>query len=307
MGQRMKIRALLTWVALTAAPAVAWGAPQLAIVTIADGSAVLIRDAGKLALAEGVHLRKDDIVETGSAGRLLRIEFADGLLLDLGPGTRAMLSPRLSGDKSRAASQVHLLTGMAKVSVPKGSAPAAAVISSPAYDVRTVGRSAVFVVQHDEAAAFAESGEVLLEERVPDRTGSKAGDSFSIKAGEFYSRRSGDKGLVTQRPTPAFIQQLPRAFVDSIPSRAALLKDRDVEPRRLDKIEYADVGAWLAADGLRAGFVTRWKAQARDPAFRSALIANLRAHPEWDRTLYPQKYQRRSARADGAAPHVSKP
>lgn len=303
----MEIRALLMWAVLATVPAVVWGAPERAIVTIADGTAVLIRDADKLALAEGVRLREDDIVETGSASRLLRIEFSDGLLLDLGPGTRAMLSPRLSGDKSRAASRVHLLTGMAKVTVSKGAGPAAGVISSPAYDVRTVVRSAVFVVQPDEAAAFAESGQVLLEERVQDRTGSKAGDGHSFKNGEFYSRRGGDRGIVTQRPTPAFIQKLPRAFVDSIPSRAALFKDRDVEPRRLDKIEYADVGAWLAADGLRTAFVTRWKAQARDPGFRNALIANLRAHPEWDRTLYPQKYQRRPARPDGAAPHVSKP
>jgi len=303
----MKIPALLTWVVLAAVPPLAWGAPELAIVTIADGGAVLIRDAGKLALAEGVNLRKDDIVETGSGGRMLRIEFADGLMLDLGPGSRALLSPRLGGDKLRAASRVYLLTGLAKVTAPKGGAPATAVISSPAYDVGTVARSAVFVVQPDESAAFAESGEVLLEERVHDSSGSKPGGGFSLRGGEFYARHGDDKGSVMQRPTPAFIKQLPRAFQDSIPSRAALFNDRDVEPRRLDKIEYADVGAWLAADGLRTGFVTRWKAQARDPKFRSALIANLRAHPEWGRTLFPPKYQRRPAKPDSAAPQVLKP
>lgn len=303
----MGIRALLMWSVLAAVPVFVRAAPPLAIVTIADGSAVLIREADKLALAEGVHLGKDDIVETGSVSRLLRIEFADGLLLDLGPGTRALLSPRLSGDKARAASQVHLLTGVAKVTLPKGHAPATAVISSPAYDVGTIVRSALFLVQPDEAAAFAESGAILLQERAQDRTGSKPGETFNLKGGEFYSRHGGDKASVTQRPTPAFIQQLPRAFLDSIPSRAALFKDRAVEPRRLDKIGYADVGAWLAADGLRTGFVTRWKAQARDPRFRNALVANLRAHPEWDRTLFPQKYQPRPAKPDAAAPHVSKP
>ena len=68
----MKIPALLTWVVLAAVPPVAWGAPEFAIVTIADGGAVLIRDAGKLALAEGVSLRKEDIVETGTESYRLR-------------------------------------------------------------------------------------------------------------------------------------------------------------------------------------------------------------------------------------------
>ena len=34
----------------------------------------------------------------------------------------------------------------------------------------------------------------------------------------------------------------------------------------------------------------RWKAQARNPEFRKGLVVQIAAHPEWDRTLFPEKY-----------------
>jgi hypothetical protein len=300
----MGIRALL--IGVLAAPAVALAAPGVATVTIADGAAVVIRESSKLALAEGVRLAKDDIVETGATGRLLRIEFADGTLLDLGPETRALVSPRLGGDKSRAASQVHLLSGAVKLTLPKGHAPATAVLSSPAFDVGGLVRSAVFLVQPTEAYAFAESGEVMLQERLVERGASKADAIFNLKGGEFFAHAAGAKATVTQRPTPAFIQRLPRPFLDALPARAALFKDREVEPKRLGAIGYNDVAAWLDADGLRAGFVTRWKVLAQDPEFRKGLVANLRAHPEWDRTLFPEKYLPKP-KAEPAAGYGTKP
>ena len=99
---------------------------------------------------------------------------------------------------------------------------------------------------------------------------------------------------MTARPTPAFIQRLPRAFIDTLPARAALFKAREVEPKPLGQISFADAEAWIDAEGLRSHFVTRWKALTRDPAFREGVAANMRAHPEWDRVLYPEKYLPRS-------------
>ena len=61
--------------------------------------------------------------------------------------------------------------------------------------------------------------------------------------------------------------------------------------KRLALITYADVQAWVDAEaGLRPLFVTRWKALAQNPEFRSGLVAGLRAHPEWERLLFPEKY-----------------
>ena len=91
------------WLCWLACTPLAWAATPLATVTIADGEAVLIRGAMRYQLAEGVRLAKDDIVETSAKGRLLRIEFSDGLILDLGPESRAILAPKLAGDRARLA------------------------------------------------------------------------------------------------------------------------------------------------------------------------------------------------------------
>jgi hypothetical protein len=275
------------WLCLLACPFGLWAAATpLATVTIADGEAVLIRDTSRALLAEGVRLAKDDIVEVTTKGRLLRIEFTDGVILDLGPESRTLLGPKLGGDRARLPARLHLLNGVAKLTVPKPLAPAAATFSSPAFDVTGVARSAVFIVQGSDAFAFAEAGEVTLQER----RGGKAAGISALKGGEFFTRTGDAKTTITPRPTPAFIQRLPRAFLDTLPARAALFKARETEPRPLGEIAYADAEAWVDAEGLRPYFVTRWKALAQNPAFRDGLAANMRAHPEWDRTLFPEKY-----------------
>ena len=294
------------WLGLLATPTWSWAAAPVAVATIVDGEAVLIRDAARFQLAEGVRLSKDDIVETTAKGRLVRLEFSDGVIFDLGPETRTLLSPKLSGDKGRAQSLVHVLNGVVKVTVPKGHPPAESVISSPAYDVTGLVRTAVFMLQPNGAYAFAESGELVLQERLQERTGSKPGPIFSLKGSEFFGHPDGEKAGITPRPTPAFMQHLPRPFTDALPSRAALFKDRGGEPRRLGDIAYADVSDWIDADGLRAGFVLRFKTLAQDAEFRKGLVAGLRAHPEWDRTLYPEKYLPKPA-ASAASRYGAKP
>src|SRR5436190_1159606 len=109
---------LILWMAL---PALAFAAAPVATVTILDGDApVVVRDAAKLVLAEGVRLLPDDIVEAGDKTRLLRVEFADGAILDIGPATRLLLSPRLAGERAKRPAKVYLLQGFAKLTTPKG-------------------------------------------------------------------------------------------------------------------------------------------------------------------------------------------
>jgi hypothetical protein len=47
--------------------------------------------------------------------------------------------------------------------------------------------------------------------------------------------------------------------------------------------------------------------KARDPAFRSALIANLRSHPEWDPILFPEKYKPKPPPEEPEPPAVARP
>jgi len=291
------------WLCVLAWPHAVWAATPLATATIVDGEVLLIRGALKLQLAEGVRLVADDIVETTAKGRLVRIEFSDGVILDLGPESRSLLAPKLSGDRAKFVSRVHLLRGVAKLTSPKPPVPTATTLSSPAFDVSIVARSGVFIVQGNEAFAFAEAGEVVLRER----SGGKPAGNFALKSGEFFARLGEAKAAVTPRPTPAFIQRLPRAFLDTLPSRAALFKGREVEPKALGEISFTEAEAWVDAEGLRPAFVARWKALAQNPAFRDALAANMRAHPEWDRIVYPEKYLPKPASAPTAAYGNTKP
>jgi len=291
-------------------PALASAAAPVASVTILDGDApVVVRDAAKLTLAEGVRLLPDDIVEASDKTRLLRIEFSDGAILDIGPATRLLLSPRLAGERGKRPAKVYMLQGMAKLTTPKGGPAGTATLTSPAYDVSGVTRDVVLLVQGDESYAFAESGEVALVER---NAGKEVGN-HRLKSGDFYARSGDNRAAITARPAAAFIQRLPRAFLDTLPSRAELFKTRVVEPKPAGNIAYADVQAWIDAEpALRPGFVTRWKAQARNPDFRKGLVAQMAAHPEWDRTLFPEKYLPKSTASGPSAagfvlPGPSKP
>jgi hypothetical protein len=294
------VRTTALWMGLMLAPTWLWAAPPLAVATIVDGEATLVREASRHRLAEGVRLGKDDIVETSPKSRLIRVEFSDGVILDLGPQSRVLLAPKLAGERSKLPTRAHLLRGVAKLTVPQPLPPSAATFSSPAFDVTGVARSAVFVVQADQANAFAESGQVTLQER----HGGKAGAATPLKSGEFYSRAGEAKATLAPRPSPAFIQQLPRPFLDTLPSRAGLFKAREVEPKPLGDITFGEAEAWIDAEGLRSQFAARWKALAQNPEFRTAVAANLRAHPEWDRVLYPEKYLPKATGAPASAAAV---
>jgi len=279
-----------------AVPALPAAGP-IATVTIADGEATLLRATTKLALAEGVRLGAGDMVETAAATRLLRVEFDDGLLLDLGPATRLQLMPRLSGEGARRAARLYLLQGWAKLTAPKVLGDALA-LTSPALDLRGLGRNAVLAVEGGDVFVFAEAGDLTLLER----SGGRAGAAVPLKGGEFYERHGDAKAATGPRPTPAFLKRVPKAFVDSLPARAAQFAGKDVAPKALGAILYADAQPWIDAEpALRGGFVPRWRALARQSEFRRQLQDTMAAHPEWDPVLNPEKYLPKPASAPASA------
>jgi hypothetical protein len=273
------------WSLLLAVPLFAAAAPPaapLATLTIVDGEAVLVREAARYAPAEGVRLLREDIVETGTQGRLLRIEFPDGLVADLGPATRLQIAPKLAG---RAPGRFYLLQGWVKVTAP--ASLASPVFNTPLFDATAIAQRAVVLVQPQDANVFAEAGEVALTELLDGRPLG----NVTLKGEQFLTRAGAARASVAPRPTAAFIQRVPKDFLDTLPSRLERFKTREVEPARLSGIAYDDVAAWIDAEaGLRAGFVLRWKGEARNADFRRGLVGTLRAHPEWDRTLFPEKY-----------------
>jgi hypothetical protein len=291
----MWLRVLL--VLLCALPFGSRAEPAIGIVTIVEGEVFATRDSTRFALAEGVRITADDIVETAPQAKLARIEFSDGILLDIGPNTRVLMTPRFPGERGgNRAARLYVLQGWAKITVPKSLATAA--FASESFDLSGIARDVVLNVEPTASAVFAESGELSLVER----SKGKAGAAVKLKSGEFLTRTGEAKSVLAQRPAADFIARVPRAFLDTLPSRAALFATREVQAKRLAPITYADVQAWVDAEAaLRPLFVARWKALAQTPEFRKGLVAGLRAHPEWDRTLFPEKYLPKPAASAASA------
>jgi len=281
--------------ALIACPLVAAAADPVATVTLLEGPAGLVRGVTRYALAEGVRMQSGDIIEVGDKG-LAEIEFPDGVALALGAGTR-MLAVSIPRGKS-AAGVYYVMQGALKVAgVNKG---ARLRFSTPIFTLLPAEGVSVMIVRGEEGSVFIESGGARL---------AAAPAILSLKSGEFFTRKAGQKGAVAPRPSQAFIAAMPKAFLDALPSRMARYKERQVQPTRVDDVSYADVEAWLKAPpAIRRPLVARFEPRASDPAFRSGLVANLRFHPEWDPILYPEKYlpQEPEAEAAGAKPAATK-
>jgi hypothetical protein len=262
------------------APAQAADAP--ALITLVEGPALLIDGARSLAAAPGLRVSAATIIETAPTAQLLRVEFGDGSVLDLGPDSRAMLlPPGLAGSGPRAPA-FYLLQGWAKhsnagVAKPGGQLAFAAEAIQPSGT--TVSR-----VKADGLELFVESGTLqLLERRL------KPPASLNLKAGEFYTRDGAEKGHVTARPVAGFLPAVPRAFRDTIPPRTASLKGRRVDAQPAPMPGYAGLKAWLAAEPvIRREFPRRFRPLVKDAAFRQELVKNLAAHPEWEPILFPK-------------------
>jgi hypothetical protein len=111
---------------------------------------------------------------------------------------------------------------------------------------------------------FVETGALqLLERRI------KPPSTLNLKAGEFYAREGNDKGQVSPRPQAGFLPAVPRAFRDTIPTRAAALKGTRAEPKAAPTPGYAALKPWLTAEPvIRREFPRRFAALAKDAAFR---------------------------------------
>ena len=263
--------------ALLVLPWAAAAADSTVTVTLLEGPATLVRGVTRYALAEGVRMQAGDIIEVGDKG-LVEFEFPDGAAIALGPGTR-LLAISMPRGKS-AAGDFHVMAGALKIS--GVSKDARLRISTPAFTLWPVEGASVMVVRGGEGSVFVEGGTARLA--APPAT-------HQLKSGEFFGRKDGQKGTVSQRPSRPFMDAMPKAFFDPLPSRMARYKDREAQPRRIEDVSYADVEVWLKAPaGIRRPLVARFESRADDPKFRSSLEANLRFHPEWDPILYPEKY-----------------
>jgi hypothetical protein len=275
----MRLRAFL--MLFSALPALCVAAPAIGMFTVVEGEAVVIRDSVRFAATEGLPLQADDIVHTADSAQFVRMELAQGGVIDVGPATRLLLRPRFAQPGDRPA-LAYMLQGWVKLTAP---ATQKISLASARMDLTELAGVAVVRVADDLSFVFAESGAAKLVER-----GGQA-RAHQLAGGQAYERRGNEEGAVLSRPAADVVKAMPRAFADSLPLRAKRFQDAQVAPVSPVEIGYDDVAAWINAErALRPAFVQRWTGKARDPKFRSALIADLRSHPEWDRVLFPEKY-----------------
>ena len=296
------LRRLVLAVAVLA-PWCAWAADVSGTITILEGDAFIYRGASRLYANEGVRLESGDIVETAASG-FMQVELTDQSVIQFGAATRAMMNA--SAGRQKPERWFFIMNGWCKVT---GSKAAAA--DGSGFEVRTRlftmpanAGIVVFVQTPAEATLFVERGDVKLVE--DQMTGNST--SVSLKSGDYYRRKASARGAVNPGSNEAFAAGMPRVFRDSLPLRLDRFHNQDVQPKEAPDFVYADVEPWLNAEPwLRRPFVQRWRAKARNPAFRTALVAGLASHPEWDPILFPDKYKKKekpavhAVRAPGAA------
>jgi hypothetical protein len=113
------------------------------------------------------------------------------------------------------------------------------------------------------------------------------------------------KGInVADRPDSSFVEPMPHQFRDTFSSLLSHFSGKPPEPKRDHEVTYSEIQPWLTiGKAWRKGFVNRFQPCLNDPAFRKALDAHLKDHPEWGPVLHPELHQPRTsptARGDPA-------
>jgi hypothetical protein len=265
-------------------------AQEIGTLTRVEGNPRLIRGATVLRAAEGVRVDSGDIIETSNPG-FVQLEFSGGTIVVLGDSSRLFLFSYPSGltasgsDKRTNPAEMVLLSGWLKGETNEHAGPYR--FDSPLLAGATQGGTVVLHATPDAAEIFVESGAASISEVRPD--GSLGNSAEDAKGGQFFSRRKGTGVAADSRLSSTFLEAMPRAFRDTLPSRLARFAGKSTEPKTDHEVSYAEVQPWLnIGRSWRRGFVERFQPRLEDAAFRKALEDHIADHPEWDPILHPE-------------------
>lgn len=266
--------------AAAAAPAAA-AVPANAIVTLLEGPATLLDGVRRSVAAPGSPLAAGTIIETAASTKLLRIEWPDGEAVILGPDTRAMLSPPGFARRDRGVPALYLLQGWAKHSSPPGTETQG--LATRLFELAPFKGVVVTRVDAQGVWLFVQTGAATLVERQI-----KPALRHELRAGNAYSRNGAAAGAVVAGASSGDLQQVPRAFRDTLPSRYAQAAAAVPAVETLPAPTYADLQPWLTAEApVQAGFTRRLRPLLSDRAFRRDLDAHLSEHADWRPILHP--------------------
>lgn len=209
-------------------------------VTIAEGKGTIFSGGVAYVPRAGMQLRTCDVVRTGPKA-LMQIEYEDGGKIVLGPESRLVFDLPLGGDP--VVGPHYLISGWIKLTVPKRDKPPAYRIDTPQFDLITESGVAALRVGENDAAFFVEQGTATA--LVP--TGRTLARVL-VGTGRTFTRKGAtDRGTMTERADPAFVQAMPTAFRDTLPSLLAHVKGRDSPARPSPGDNPAEVESWFRA------------------------------------------------------------
>jgi hypothetical protein len=258
--------------AACAAPAIA----EVAVATLVDGGARLLRGATWYKLVPGARIDDGDIVEAPERAQV-QLELVAGSIVNVvGPGSLHVVRA--------AAKDAPALLSVSRAWTKVVAKPPGVRIHTALADV--VATEGVVVVRAQPATElFVENGTARLIELAPSGADAAAHDA---KRGEQWSRSPAGTYVVAPLVAKSFVDAMPRHYIDALPAFRPRFKTAPA--LAVDhEITYAEAEPWLAGRD-RAAFERRFASRLRDPAFRRAVEPHVARYPSWDRMLHPEKY-----------------
>ena len=233
-------------------------AAEIAVATLVDGDVRLLRATTWHKLVPGARLEDGDIVAAGDRGQV-HLEFIAGSLVNfVGAGTLYVV-PLPAKPKAPAGGPTLVVpSGWLKVAT---KAPGLQVRAASA-EVAIAAGAVVMRTDGTILDIFIESGTARITEVAPSGASETARDA---KPDEYWSRSATGTFVPSTRPPRAFVEAMPRHYLDALPTFASKFKTRPalVADR---EITYAEAEPWLAGRD-RAVFERRFASRLRDPRF----------------------------------------
>ena len=280
------MRSWLAWTPLflTLLSVAASAATEIGVVTLVEGGARLLRGATWYKVVAGTRVEEADIIEASDRAQA-QIEFAAGPIADLVGAGKLYLAPTAP---RTAPAILNLPDGWLKIA----TKPPGLRLRTAQFDVVVVEGILVVHANGPTVDFFVEAGSGRLIELKPNGADGTARD---VKVGEYWSKSATGAFTTLLRAPKAFLDGVPRHFLDPLPTLTGTLKTKPALV--IDhEITYAEAEPWLAGRD-RAVFERRFASRLRDPAFRNLVLPNLARYPAWDRMLNPEKYAPKDAPA----------
>jgi len=254
-------------------------------VTLLQGPLTLIRGTNLYRGTEGMHLKRGDILETSDGG-FAQLEFSSGIVA-LGPSSRLYILPAGGSAGGRPVSlDLVLLSGWLKSETTTNQGLNR--VRTPLLGASTSGGSIVVRSGVNACDVFLETGGPASISEVS--TNGETGTATQAKSLQFFSRQKGAPVSILAKPSPAFLDSVPRDFRDTLPPRQDLNSQKSAEPKSEHPVSYEDVEPWLKGPlTWRKGLADRFAPRLSDASFRKQIESHVREFPEWDQLLHPNK------------------